>query len=125
MMNDYLYPSCRVAFAALIHDIGKFAERAKIDLAPDVKEKNIHIFCPFSNRYGKHTHIHAAYTGIAIDAIERFLPAIKGDADTTPFQKEDADDSIITAAALFCSALMIMLARMISKGTSALENLEK
>lgn len=99
MMNDYLYPSCRVAFAALIHDIGKFAERAKIDLAPDVKEKNIHIFCPFSNRYGKHTHIHAAYTGIAIDAIERFLPAIKGNADTTPFQKEDADDSIITAAA--------------------------
>ena len=32
-MNEYLYPSCRVAFAALIHDIGKFAERAGI--SPD------------------------------------------------------------------------------------------
>lgn len=99
MMNDYLYPSCRVAFAALIHDIGKFAERAKIDLAPDIKEKNQHIFCPFNAKEGHFTHIHAAYTGMAIDTIEKFLPAIKGDADTTPFQQGDVDDSIITAAA--------------------------
>ncbi|MBQ8346965.1 MAG: type III-A CRISPR-associated protein Cas10/Csm1 [Alphaproteobacteria bacterium] len=99
MMNEYLYPSCRVAFAALIHDIGKFAERAKIDISPEQREGNIHTCCPFNNQYQKHTHIHAAYTGIAIDAIERFLPAIKGDADMAPFQKEDTDDSIITAAA--------------------------
>ncbi len=99
MVNDYLYPSCRVAFAALIHDIGKFAERAKIDLAPDIKEKNQHIFCPFNAKEGHFTHIHAAYTGMAIDTIEKFLPAIKGDANTTPFQQGDVDDSIITAAA--------------------------
>lgn len=98
MMNDYLYPSCRVAFAALIHDIGKFAERAKIDISDEKKTGNIHVCCPF-NQYGRHTHIHAAYTGMAIDIIEKSLPAIKGKADTTPFQQDDADDSIITAAA--------------------------
>lgn len=98
-MNEYLYPSCRVAFAALIHDIGKFAERAKIELAPDVKEKNQHTFCPFNDKEGYFTHTHAAYTGIAIDLIEKSLPAIKGDADTFPFQQTDTDDSIIRAAA--------------------------
>lgn len=96
-MNDYLYPSCRVAFAALIHDIGKFAERAKIDISPELKDGNIQTCCPFKD--GHHSHIHAAYTGIAIDAIERSLPAIKGDADTTPFQEQEKDDSIISAAA--------------------------
>ncbi len=98
-MNDYLYPSCRVAFAALIHDIGKFAERAKIEISEEKRNGNIHVCCPFNSQYGKHTHIHAAYTGIALDTIEKFLPAIKGDADTTPFQQGDVDDSIITAAA--------------------------
>lgn len=98
-MNEYLYPSCRVAFAALIHDIGKFAERAKVDISPERKNGDIHTFCPFSNQYQKHTHIHAAYTGIAIDMIEKFIPKIKGGADTFPFQQEDTDDSIIRAAA--------------------------
>ena len=98
-MNEYLNPSCRVAFAALIHDIGKFAERAKIDISPETKDKNQHIFCPFNTKEGHFTHIHAAYTGIAIDTIEKFLPAIKGDTDMTPFQQGDVDDSIITAAA--------------------------
>lgn len=98
-MNEYLYPSCRVAFAALIHDIGKFAERAKIDISRERKEGDIHTFCPFNNTSGNYTHIHAAYTGSAIDIIEKFLPKIKGDADTFPFQQEDTDDSIIAAAA--------------------------
>lgn len=101
-MNEYLYPSCRVAFAALIHDIGKFAERAKIELAPNVKANNQQTFCPYYEKNGQKgyfTHTHAAYTGIAIDIIEKFLPKIKGDADTFPFQQEDTDDSIIRAAA--------------------------
>lgn len=62
-MKDLLYPSCRVAFAALIHDIGKFAERAKIDIPQEKKEANKHVFCPF-NAEGRPTHVHAAYTGM-------------------------------------------------------------
>lgn len=97
-MNNLLTPSCRMAFAALIHDIGKFAERAKIDISPEVKEKNVHIFCPFHNDGKYYTHIHAAYTGIAIDLIEKHLPPIKN-ADTFPFQEDSKDNSIISAAA--------------------------
>lgn len=98
MKHDLLDQSCRVAFAALIHDIGKFAERAKIDLSPEQKESNVHVCCPFNRDKGHHTHIHAAYTGVAVDLIERSLPAIKN-ADTSPFQSAETDDSIITAAA--------------------------
>lgn len=97
-MHKLLYPSCRVAFAALVHDIGKFAERAKIDITKETKEKNQHIFCPFNKNDNHFSHTHAAYTGIAIDALEKYLPAIKG-GDTSPFQTDETDDSIIRAAA--------------------------
>lgn len=100
MKHELLDQSCRVAFAALIHDIGKFAERAKIDMTPEQRNNNVHVFCPFNQTGERHTHIHAAYTAAAIDAIERQLPAIKGEnIDTTPFQQGQVDDSVISAAA--------------------------
>lgn len=98
--------SCRVALAAFLHDLGKFAERARI---PEAKEKdadgntrqavNEGQYCPEFN--GRRTHIHAAYTAIAFDLIERHLPEVVGD-DMTPFalwREKNADDSIINAAA--------------------------
>ena len=96
-MDNLLNSSCRVAFAALIHDIGKFAERAKLEISPELRENNVHIFCP-KNKYSYPTHIHAAYTGIAIDAIEKYIPKINN-AETFPFQSDKKDDSIIGAAA--------------------------
>lgn len=98
MKHVLLDQTCRVAFAALIHDIGKFAERSKIDITPEQKTSNIHVCCPFNRQGEHHTHIHAAYTGAAIDLIERHLPKIKN-ADTSPFQSTENDDSILTAAA--------------------------
>lgn len=98
MMNKLLIPSCRMAFSALIHDIGKFAERAKIDISQAQKENNAHIYCPFNKQGGYHTHIHAAYTGVAVDIIEKYLPVINN-VDTFPFQTDDKDNSIINAAA--------------------------
>lgn len=29
-MSSLLFASCRIAFAALVHDLGKFAERANL-----------------------------------------------------------------------------------------------
>lgn len=95
-MDNLLSASCRVAFSALIHDIGKFAQRAEIDVSKDLMERNIHTFCPFYNNH--HSHIHAAYTGIAVDEIERCLPKINN-TETYPFQQDGHDDSIICAAA--------------------------
>lgn len=107
-MNDRILKesTCRVALAALLHDLGKFAERARI---PEAEEKdiegntrrdlNVPHYCP---RFDGHaTHIHAAYTAIAIDFLERYVPDLVGE-DMTPFapwKDKDVDDSIINAAA--------------------------
>lgn len=98
--------SCRVALAALLHDLGKFAERARI---PEAQEKdsdgntrrdvNVQLCCP--QRDGRYTHIHAAYTAIALDLLEKHLPELIGEdmAPFAPWREKNADDSIINAAA--------------------------
>ncbi len=105
-MKDIQSASCRVAFAALVHDLGKFAERARIDEAHEKDaegNKRIDIqkqlYCPQWN--GHYTHIHAAYTALAIDLIEDQLPPIKGKSPE-PFASwkgTQTDDSLINAAA--------------------------
>lgn len=105
-MTSILNASSRVALAALLHDLGKFAERARI---PEAQEKdadgntrqsvNEGIYCPSFD--GRHTHIHAAYSAIGMDLLEAYLPELVGD-DMSPFapwKDKDADDSLINAAA--------------------------
>jgi CRISPR-associated protein Csm1 len=105
-MNQLLNASCRVAIAALLHDLGKFAERARI---PEAEQRdtqgttrldlNVPLYCPAFQ--GRHTHIHAAYTAIAMDLLEQHFPELVGE-DMTPFapwRQKNADDSIIDAAA--------------------------
>ncbi len=94
--------SCRLALAALLHDIGKFAERARIEGTEDYSQRsiNVQLYCP-RNKHGDPTHIHAAYTAIALDLLERNFPEIVGEdmAPFAPLSKPGADDSIINAAA--------------------------
>ena len=107
-MNDKqrLNASSRVALAALLHDLGKFAERARI---PEAQAKDVDgntrqsinelLACPEWN--GRRTHIHAAYTAIGMDLLEAHLPELVGDdmAPFAPWREKNADDSIINAAA--------------------------
>ena len=104
--HELLEPACRVALAAYLHDLGKFAERARIEEAEQKDaegnsraEIGKQLYCPqFDGRY---THVHAAYTAIAFDLLERHLPELVG-ADMAPFRPwsdRDADDSLINAAA--------------------------
>ncbi|MBF0185222.1 MAG: type III-A CRISPR-associated protein Cas10/Csm1 [Magnetococcales bacterium] len=99
MENDSLLDaSCRVALAAMLHDLGKFAERADLPL-PD-REGNEATYCPSFN--GRISHRHAAWTARSIDEIEQFLPSIRQGA-TQPFSSQgDArkDDSLINGAAM-------------------------
>jgi CRISPR-associated protein Csm1 len=104
--NDLLLPSCRVALAAFIHDIGKFAERAKIDIDIKTLENNKQLYCKKQST-GKaekdfyYSHIHAAYTAITIDLLEQKLPELIGN-DMTPFadwSSKTVDDSLINATA--------------------------
>lgn len=105
-MTSRLISTSRIALAAYMHDLGKFAERARIEEAfvkdatgNTVKANNEHFYCPKWN--GRPTHIHAAYTAIGIDLLEEHMPALVG-ADQHPFaphREPGADDSLINAAA--------------------------
>lgn len=107
--HQLLDASCRVALAAFMHDLGKFAERAGISeaevknsdgvLAKDIAKQE---YCP--NYNGRYSHVHAAYTALAMDVLERHLPDIKKQ-DCYPFASWAAGDmgehtdSLINAAA--------------------------
>lgn len=107
-MNDInrLEASCRLALAAYLHDLGKFAERARIQEAQEQDadgniraEINKQLYCPNFN--GRYTHIHAAYTAIGFDLLEKNLPDLVGAemAPFAPWKERNADDSIVNAAA--------------------------
>jgi len=94
-----LAASCRVALAALLHDLGKFAERARLEASPDRLDVLKTLDCPSWN--GRHTHIHAAYTSVGFLAIEPWLPRrelLMAEPFAGP-NEADADDSLINAAA--------------------------
>lgn len=68
----------KIAIAAFLHDIGKFAERAELAGAPGFHadpmflNDNAQYFQPEFN--GKYSHKHAVYTAAFIDHIEKLLP---------------------------------------------------
>ena len=101
-----LEQSSRIALAAFLHDLGKFAERAKIPVNKETLDANKQLYCPHRKKYtddkGWFSHVHAAYTGLAMDLIEDTMPELKG-ADFAPFgswKTKEADDSFINAAAM-------------------------
>lgn len=89
----------RVALAAMLHDLGKFAERARLACGKEQLDTYKQLDCPhWDNRP---SHIHAAYTSVGFAAIEACLP-VRSLLMAEPFAKPgqaDADDSIINAAA--------------------------
>jgi CRISPR-associated protein Csm1 len=97
----------RVAFAALLHDLGKLAERAKIEVRRDTLESNQQLYCPhhkeFVDARGWFSHLHAAYTGLAWDELEKtgHFPDLRSDCE--PFKVPAGDnkfpDSAVNAAA--------------------------
>lgn len=77
-MDDTVY---KIAIAGYLHDIGKFAERARATSDSDkigffidenFLNNNKDLYQPFYN--GRHSHSHATYTAAFIDHLERLLP---------------------------------------------------
>ena len=109
--SNLLAATCRVALAAYLHDLGKFAERARIEVPKDALDAHKTQYCPFvpvkeGSPARKHTHVHAAYTGLAFDVIEQSAPdLIQGDmhpfVNRSQLQADhtQATDSLINAAA--------------------------
>jgi CRISPR-associated protein Csm1 len=100
--TELLAASGRMALAALLHDLGKFAERAGIEVDSDVLAIHLQLYARRQESGGRqwYSHRHAAYTALAIDRLESALPPLVG-SDMTPFaawKDPDADDSLINAA---------------------------
>jgi CRISPR-associated protein Csm1 len=98
-----LNESARIALAAFMHDIGKLAERAGIDHDGRL-DAHKNLYCPWhrhgNSPDGHHSHIHAAYTALAWDALEAtgHFPDLR--RDCSPFAGADgkATDSAVNAA---------------------------
>ena len=93
-------PSTRIALAAFLHDVGKLAERAGIDHSGRLDAHKM-LYCPWHREGGYHSHVHAAYTGIAWDILEAtgHFPDLRHDC--APFSDgEDANviDSAVNAS---------------------------
>lgn len=104
-------PTTRVALAAYLHDLGKFAERAGVQASDPRMPAHLTLYCPFhqEGRTGWYSHRHAAHTALALDEIEPWLPPLLA-SDASPFVgRQDAGmdgatglaatDSLINAAA--------------------------
>lgn len=104
MQRALLDATCRVAFAGLIHDLGKFAQRASIDVTSNALEFHQQLYCRQKQEGGRiwWTHQRAAYTGLAFGVLERAVPElVRG--DVSPFVSRqddncDVTDSIVNAA---------------------------
>lgn len=62
----------KIAIAAFLHDIGKFAERSGFNVSQEFLNNNMDLYQPhYDNHY---THRHAVYTAAFIDHVEKLLP---------------------------------------------------
>lgn len=82
-MDKLLDASCHVAFAGLIHDTGKFIQRASLEIPKNVRETHYQLYCP-KKKDGYWTHLHAAWTALGFDAIEQTVPDLL-QSDAYPF----------------------------------------
>lgn len=109
MNNDLLNQSSRIALAAYLHDLGKFAERSGAFDDDSRLDAHLTLYCPSREERGwrRFTHLHAAYSAMAFDVIEAHLPDLVLD-DVSPFagrrfaggdEQHEATDSLINAAA--------------------------
>lgn len=99
-----IHKSTRIAIAALLHDLGKLAERAGIETTQERLEVHKQLYCPqhkdFTDARGWFSHIHAAYTGIAWDALEStgHFPDLRRASPPFADGGDDITDSAVNAA---------------------------
>ncbi|WP_138380355.1 type III-A CRISPR-associated protein Cas10/Csm1 [Luteithermobacter gelatinilyticus] len=96
--------TCRLALSALLHDLGKITQRARVYDRHERFDASKTLYCPYQDKGQYHSHIHAACTALSLDELEESLPDIlKG--DTSPFASrtapgEDITDCLANAAAM-------------------------
>jgi CRISPR-associated protein Csm1 len=78
--SSLLNATARLAFCAYLHDLGKFAERARLEVGKDDLDTHTQLYCRRQETGGRiwYSHIHAAYTALAWDRIEAACPELVG-----------------------------------------------
>ncbi len=66
----------KIAIAGLMHDIGKFAERAGMEVSREYGVNNADLYQPFNKVQTRHTHKHALYTAAFIEHYAAALPTV-------------------------------------------------
>ena len=89
--NEVFSKTMKVALAAFLHDIGKFAQRSRGDKAnpgdpafyPSQEFLDNHraLMQPFNQKTQRYTHEHTIYTAAFIDHLEALLPDCFNDVD--------------------------------------------
>jgi len=107
-MHDLIDSTTRVALAAYLHDLGKFAERAGVFAKHPGLQAHLTTYCRFVEPGGYFSHQHAAHTALAFDVLEPYLPDVLR-VDPAPFvgrivagdgAAKDPTDSLVNAAAM-------------------------
>jgi len=70
-MSDTVYS---IALAGLLHDVGKFAERAGMEVSQQYRNDNEHLYQPHYD--GRSSHKHALYSAAFIERFSNMLPVI-------------------------------------------------
>ena len=101
--HPLLDATTRLAFCAYLHDLGKFAERAGLEVPTDRLDTHVQLYGRRQETNGRvwYSHRHAAYTALAWDGLEAAFPELLG-PEVTPFAAwgdRDVDDSMVNAAA--------------------------
>ena len=98
--------SCRVAFAAMLHDLGKFAQRANAEFPDLDKDAHLGLYARFNYESGYFSHLHAAYTALAYDTVGRYCPDAYKETSVEPFmagsdlRQSLETDTMVNAAAM-------------------------
>jgi CRISPR-associated protein Csm1 len=64
----------KIAAAALLHDIGKFADRTALEVSEQYSLNNADLYQPFDKKTGRHTHPHALCTAAFMENLAEMLP---------------------------------------------------
>ncbi|MBM4285355.1 MAG: type III-A CRISPR-associated protein Cas10/Csm1 [Deltaproteobacteria bacterium] len=64
----------KIAAAALLHDIGKFADRDALTVSEQFMLDHADLYQPFNRKTGRHTHQHAVCTAAFLERLRELLP---------------------------------------------------
>ena len=87
----------RMAFAGLIHDLGKIGQRSQLEVSKEKKEYldqlySKRVLFKDSANVNYYTHQHVAYTGIMYDQIQKYIPK---DVNESPFNVDSIKEGMI------------------------------